>query len=145
MSEFDTLYRELMIEMARPATFLSFDQQLNNAYAQCLKIMRMYGETNAPTFAIWDYIWRCLPSEVKDVYGEERKKHSSPTLKHFMGDLLKNKLNPQIRVQLVEDLTNESKIRSYVNRPLNGRGNRAKGAANQSGLSPWSLDDVSSM
>jgi hypothetical protein len=145
MSEFDSLYKQLMLEMARPATFLAFDQNLNNAYSECLQIMRQYGETNAPTFAIWDYIWRCLPSEVRDVYGEERKKHSAPTLKHFMADILKNKLNPQIRIQLVKDLTDESKIRSYVNRPLNDRGNRAKGNAIQSGLSPWSLDDVSSI
>jgi len=134
MSEFDKVYKQLMTEMARTANFLAFDQELNSAYAQCLKIMRMYGETNAPTFTVWDYIWRCLPSEVKDVYGEERKKHSSPTLKHFVADLLKNKLNPQIRVQLVKDLTDESKIRSYVNRPLSDRGHRAKSAANRSGL-----------
>ena len=134
-----------MLEMARQATILSHDNELNNSYGICLKLMRKYGETNAPTFAIWDYIWRCLPEELRSIHQEEKTKHSSPTLKFFIVGILKNELDPRSRVQLIQDLTNESKIRYYVNRPLNDRGNRAKGKAIQTGLSPWSLDDVSSI
>ena len=145
MSEFDKLYKELMCEMARPASILAHSKNLNNAYATCLKIMRMYGETNAPTFAVWDYIWKCLPDGIQDIYYQEKKKQSSPTLKFFIIDILKNKLSPLDETQLIEDLTDESKIRSYINRPLEHRGNLAKGKARQSGLSPWSLDGVSSI
>ena len=145
MSDFDKLYKSLMLEMARTATILRHDNELNNAYGICLKIMRKYGETNAPTFAIWDYIWRCLPEELRSIHQQEKTKHSAPTLKFFIINIMKNELNPHSRVQLIQDLTDESKIRSYVNRPLNDRGSRAKGVANQTGLAPWSLDDVSSM
>jgi len=57
MSEFDKLYKSLMLEMARPASILRHSESLNKAYASALQIMRRYGETNAPTFAIWDYIY----------------------------------------------------------------------------------------
>jgi hypothetical protein len=91
------------------------------------------------------YIWKCLPDHIKtEDLVKQKVKHSSQTLKFFIIDILK-KLPPEVEEQLVIDLTNESKIRSYVNRPLSERGHRAKGVARQSGLSPWSLDDVSSI
>lgn len=132
MSEFDELYKELMLEMARPVSILRHDYELQVAYGECLKIMRKYGETNAPTYTVWDYIWRCLPNSVKteEVVAERNKNNNATNLKHFIIDLIKKKLPLDIRGQLIKDLKNDSKIRNYVQRPVSDRGSRAKSENN---------------
>ena len=124
-----------MLEMAKPVSLLRHDAELQTAYGECLRIMRKNGETNAPTFAVWDYIWRCLPDVMKT---EEmiiaKRKTTSLDLKYLIIDILKNKLTPEIRSQLINDLRNEPKINRYIHRPLSERGYRALGKARQMGI-----------
>lgn len=130
-----------MLEMARPVTILQHNQTLQGAYAKALKVMRATGQKNAPTFAIWDYIWRCLPDSIKtqDLVDQKRKT-SSPTLKFFIIDILK-KLPPEIERQLINDLGDDARVKQYVLRPLNDRGSRAIGKARAVGTdySPKSI------
>ena len=114
MSEFDKLYKSLMLEMARPVTILQHNQTLQGAYAKALKVMRASGQKNAPTFAIWDYIWRCLSDSIKTPeLIDQKRRTSSPTLKFFIIDILK-KLSPEIEGQLINDLSDDNKVKNYV-------------------------------
>jgi len=55
MNEFNNTYKQLLKE-ARPARLFQHEPTMNDAYQHALTVMRQHGETNAPTFAIWDYI-----------------------------------------------------------------------------------------
>jgi hypothetical protein len=139
--EFDETYRQLMSEMARPVTGFRHDQTMNSAYAILLGYMRKYGETNAATFAAWEYIWLNLPEEVKtEQESAEKKRLRTDNIKGFIRDFLIRHQNSIDKNELIDAMTNEDMVRTYVTRTLAQRGNRALGKARETGLPPSALD-----
>lgn len=118
-----------LAEMARPAK--SFDNlDMNSAYAQALKMFKAMGIDNANTFTIWDFMFKQLPTffHSREIT-EEKKKAFGSDLRRFVLHLLAQYPEQVNLIQWARDITDEQKIRAYIDRP--DKGNRHFGRVKQ--------------
>jgi hypothetical protein len=123
-----TFQEYCLLEMARPAKSFA-DVNLNNAYAQSLKMFKALGVDNANTYTAWDFMFRQLPEffQQPEILNA-RKKAGGAKQRNFVTNLLLNHMDKIDANQLARDITDESKIRAYIDRP--DRGNRHQGVIN---------------
>jgi len=125
MKTFEELYNYILNEAGRPATAFKYNITMNDAYAFALSVMRQNGETNAATYAIWDYIWRLLPNEIKSPELIKVKKTlGTDGIKNFIHTVLKVFETYIDTKKIISGLSNRKKIEQYLNRPIKKLGNR---------------------
>ena len=126
MKTFNELYSHILTEgKGRPVVAFKYDVSLNDAYAFALSVMRENGETNAATYAIWDYIWKSLPDNIKsEELVKIKKTLGTGGIKDFIHSVLRMFRSLIDIKKIISDLSNREKIEQYLNRPTEELGSR---------------------
>lgn len=105
------------------------NMSLKQAYNECYEIFIDLGFTTASTFAIWDFIYRLLPDDIKTPEVQQaKKKHYGAYLRPFVVSLINDNM---VKINL-EDLKSKMLDRELVKQYLerNEYGNRRTGKLN---------------
>ena len=125
LEDLQNLCEEVILEYRVSKHQLS-NMSLKQAYNECYEIFIDLGFTTASTFAIWDFIYRLLPDDIKTPEVQQaKKKHYGAYLRPFVVSLINGNM---VKINL-EDLKfkmlDRKLIKQYLER--NEYGNRRTG------------------
>lgn len=125
LEDLQNLCEEVILEYRVSKHQLS-NMSLKQAYNECYEIFIDLGFTTASTFAIWDFIYRLLPDDIKTPEVQQaKKKHYGAYLRPFVVSLINGNM---VKINL-EDLKfkmlDRGLIKQYLER--NEYGNRRTG------------------
>jgi len=102
------------------------NMSLKQAYNECYEIFIDLGFTTASTFAIWDFIYRLLPDNIKTPEIQQaKKKHYGAYLRPFVVSLINDNMVKINLEDLKSKMLDRELVKQYSDR--NEYGNRRTG------------------
>ena len=126
LEDLQQLYEEILLEY-RTSTHVFMDDGLIQAYKQSYKIFIDLGFTTASTFAIWDFIYRLLPDEIKTPEIQNAKmKHYGTKLRPFVVNLVNSNIRNIDLNELKSKMVNHDLVKQYLEKQDHGNRRRGK-------------------
>jgi hypothetical protein len=125
LEDLQNLCEEVILEYRVSKHQLS-NMSLKQAYNECYEIFIDLGFTTASTFAIWDFIYRLLPDDIKTPEVQQaKKKHYGAYLRPFVVSLINGNMVKINLEDLKSKMLDRKLIKQYLER--NEYGNRRTG------------------
>lgn len=125
LEDLQNLCEEVILEYRISKHQLS-NMSLKQAYNECYEIFIDLGFTTASTFAIWDFIYRLLPDDIKTPEVQQaKKKHYGAYLRPFVVSLINGNMVKINLEDLKSKMLDRKLIKQYLER--NEYGNRRTG------------------